>query len=810
MKRNAINLLTAAIGALALATLCGTVRADLVGGTYVTQTLPSPTAWPTNWPGAVTNVPPQAYSLADSSLTGFTGQGQPSSTGGANTCASETFTPLRPFQLAGISIVGSANAVVSATMHLYDVTTNLTSNNGTIYNGSGATYGPPSTLPTDLLGNGSGISFTTATSGQLFWFFGLTNGPSGNDMVFLNTNHTYALEFSVAAADQNNFIWYRNSVADPGGQGMGSHDIVNSNRLTLSSLGLAGGAPRTFAVALYSTNFVPLGAQTNPANIVLNPVPAQYGPPTVWPYTAGMAIPTDGTYTDEPFGTNTIMGETFRPTRDCMLRNFYLTCSATTNSGNYVLALYDLGTGGTTTYGSSFVPSSNVNLLSHPNQVFPLYWSFSPKTFNITNDTIAKIKFTLQDQITLTNGHDYFLGLIYGGGGSNDLVLKRTTSGSTYANGAAFKGLLTGARNDGFGGTVRNFVMAIDVPNPNVAITVTSAALNTSWPIVAGMGAPVQATFDDPQTALDEQASPTPTAVRMDVALGRTLSMGFIATNSYNLGAIALRQNGIGSSNVLFNLSVWDITNSFFTATNTIEKWPRNFQPDIDSSPKGIPVFGTNINFYYTAANGANGVGQGTNAQFLILNIDQDYHVPIVSNHIYMVEISAETLGENASQIGMFQWVRSSYETYYQIELFPDLGDGIQYDGLRTNAASANTGIDILPRMLQRTFDDPETYAGNVVGTAVREAAVAMYAGAAPTVPAPVLYTNVSHSGSSTVLTWTSKAGASYSVLRTNNLSAPLSTWPAIVTGYTAGASSLSYTDTTATASQNFYRVRSP
>jgi hypothetical protein len=810
MKRNAINLVAVAIGAVALVTLCGTARADLVGGTYVTQNLPAPAAWPTNWPGAVTNLPPQSYSISSSSLTSLTPQGQPASVGGAVTCLSETFTPLVPFTLAGISILGLNNTATTLTMHLYDVTTNLTSNNGTVYNGSGATYGPPAILPTDLLGNGSGISFSTATSGQILMFFGLTNGPGGNDMVLLNTNRTYALEIWAAAADQNSFTWYRNSTSDPGGQGMGSKDVVNSNRFTLTSLGLAGGAPRTHAVAFYSTNFIPIGPQTNSATTVLNPVPAQYGPPTVWPYTAGMAIPTDGTYTDEPFGTNTIMGETFRPTRDCQLRNFYITCSATTNTANYVLALYDLGTGGTTTYGSSFTPTGFTNLLSHPNQVFPLYWGFSPKTLNITNDTIVKFKFTLQDQIVMTNGHDYFLGLIYGGSGSNDLVLKRTTSGSTYANGAAYKGLLSGARNDGFGASVRNFVMAIDVPNPNLVVTLTNEVLTTTWPTVPGMGAPMQATFDDPQSNLDEQAQPTGTAVRMDVALGRTLSMGFIATNNYYLGAIALRQNGLGSSNVLFNVSVWDITNSFFTATNTIEKWPRNFQPDIDSSPKGIPIFGTNVNFYYTAADGLNGVGQGTNAQILILNLAQDYHVPIISNHIYVVEIGAETLGENASQVGMFQWVRSSYESYYQIELFPDLGDGIQYDGLRTNAASANTGIDILPRMLQRTYDDPEIYAGNVVGVAVREGVMAIYAGSAPTVPAPVLSSNVTHVGSSTVLTWSSKAGATYSVLKTNNLSAPLSTWPVLVTGLPAAGSSLSYTDTTATASQNFYRVRSP
>jgi glucuronoarabinoxylan endo-1,4-beta-xylanase len=68
-------------------------------------------------------------------------------------------------------------------------------------------------------------------------------------------------------------------------------------------------------------------------------------------------------------------------------------------------------------------------------------------------------------------------------------------------------------------------------------------------------------------------------------------------------------------------------------------------------------------------------------------------------------------------------------------------------------------------------------------------------------------------SGSGFVLTWNATAGASYSVLKTNVLSGSSTNWPAIVTGYpTDGAAGgpLSYTDTTATVSPAFYRVRSP
>jgi glucuronoarabinoxylan endo-1,4-beta-xylanase len=63
------------------------------------------------------------------------------------------------------------------------------------------------------------------------------------------------------------------------------------------------------------------------------------------------------------------------------------------------------------------------------------------------------------------------------------------------------------------------------------------------------------------------------------------------------------------------------------------------------------------------------------------------------------------------------------------------------------------------------------------------------------------------------VLTWNSKSGASYSVLKTNSLSYPAANWPVLVTGYPAGGAapgSLSYTDATSSATANFYQVTSP
>jgi glucuronoarabinoxylan endo-1,4-beta-xylanase len=63
------------------------------------------------------------------------------------------------------------------------------------------------------------------------------------------------------------------------------------------------------------------------------------------------------------------------------------------------------------------------------------------------------------------------------------------------------------------------------------------------------------------------------------------------------------------------------------------------------------------------------------------------------------------------------------------------------------------------------------------------------------------------------VLTWNSTPGATYSVLKTSILASPPASWPAIITGYPTGGAaggSLSYTDTTATATPAFYRVKSP
>jgi hypothetical protein len=796
MKRIVKSMLAPVMGALAVLMLCASARADLVGGAYKTNV--NVTSWVTDW-AYLTNatfpagLPPQYASIPSSSLgSASTAQGQPSAGGGAtNTVLAETFTPAVSFSLRGIAILASANTPqVTVSMHLFDVTTNLTSNNGTIYNGSGANYIPTNIV--DLLGNGNGLAFTmtTAGSGKQQLFFGLTNGPGSNDEIPLLTNHTYSLEFWTPTANQTGFLWYRTpdaSVIDPGGQMMAGHDnATNLARTSITSAGLAGGAPRTASLALFSTNFINPGPTTNSITTVNNPVPTAYGPPTKWPYTAGIAIPADGTYTDQASGTNTVMGETFLPARDFNLRNFYFALSGSTNSGLYTLVLYNLGTGSLPT---SFNPQNYVNLLSHPEAIFAQYWSFTP--VNLTNKTIVKFKLGAGDQVTLSNANNYFLGFIYvPGSGSNDLVLERTTSSATYAHGAGYKGSSTNVDNN-LGG-IRNFIMAVDVFNPNLALSVSNSPLASGWP-----GSPTMATYDDPASLDDADL------IRMSPLSGTALSMSFIATNNYNLGGVAFRQRGTGSSNVLFTLAVYEITNTYFNSTSSVVKWPRNFQPNLDTAPLGVPVFGTNLDFYYTT----NFADLGTNDQILRLTINNPlYQVSITSNHNYAVEITAETLGQNAAVGGMFQVMRD-LGSFFQAELFPDTGGGI---GFRTNAASAGAYHNVLPRMLSRTFTDPETFAGGVTGGAEDARAMIMAVYAAPPT---ITISSVTHSGVNTVLTWNSSIGKTYSVFRTNNLAAPGASWPVIVTGYPLGGAvgtSLSYTDTTATAAVNFYRVSSP
>ena len=239
------------LAALAAAALVGTARADL------TQIANSANV-------ATWNTENGASPFYTTSLSGLSGQGTVTVSNSATTTVlSETFTITNGaggltattgatnYVLTGVGLILGGEAASANYLSLFDVTTNLTSNNGTVLQGSGAMY---TDTTGNLLGNGAGLNISDplGSSEQVSLFF--NRGTNSQDWVVLQTNHTYALEIAVPSTG-GSITWSRSSNADPGGQAMGRHNGAytgpNTTNLTLASLGAAGGAPRTFAVALY-------------------------------------------------------------------------------------------------------------------------------------------------------------------------------------------------------------------------------------------------------------------------------------------------------------------------------------------------------------------------------------------------------------------------------------------------------------------------------------------------------------------------------------------------------------------------------
>jgi hypothetical protein len=276
MKTIIKSLTTGILAGMAFVTLCGTARADI--------TVTADTSNIATWDQANGQNPFYYTALSGS---GQTAQGQPSANAGAiSTVLGETITVTNGagtltsitgntnYVLTGIAVIGNT-LPTNSSIHIYDVTGTLTSNNGTPLQGSGATY--TFTTNGDLLGGGNGLWFnTSALPGQSQILFSLTTGPNTDDQIVLGTNHTYAIELwdpttgSGSGTTAGTFTWNRFSGADPGGQAMGSHDSsLGVARLTITSLGLAGGAPRTFCLALYGS---PTSAKPSANTNILNNV----------------------------------------------------------------------------------------------------------------------------------------------------------------------------------------------------------------------------------------------------------------------------------------------------------------------------------------------------------------------------------------------------------------------------------------------------------------------------------------------------------------------------------------------------------
>lgn len=209
------------------------------------------------------------YTSVATPVLAATAQGNVGAATGATFQAmAETFTPTTSFTLGALAISGSGGtAPFTIQMHLFDVTSKITSNNGTTTQGSGAVYSKANTPAlTDLFGNGAGLTFSNPAQGQGQLLFSLTNGAT-NDRVSLTAGHIYALEFWTPVGTSG-FTWWRAPAAtavdgemmvatDAGNTGTGA-STVNANftaqdlRITLTSAGLAGGAPRTASLALYA------------------------------------------------------------------------------------------------------------------------------------------------------------------------------------------------------------------------------------------------------------------------------------------------------------------------------------------------------------------------------------------------------------------------------------------------------------------------------------------------------------------------------------------------------------------------------
>jgi uncharacterized repeat protein (TIGR01451 family) len=516
-----------------------------------------------------------------------------------------------------------------------------------------------------------------------------------------------------------------------------------------------------FAIG-FATNYVN-GPSTNAfTNIVVNPPLAAYGPPTVWPYFAGLNIA--GTnYQDVPFKGTNIIGQTFIPQRDFMLRNFYIACRASTNTGIYILSLYDVGVTNMAQsgqYGEFYINDPfntngpTTNLLAHPNSYLPLvYWTWAPTNYNITNTSIVKFKLPqTSDQVYLTNGHSYFLGLQFvPGSGSNNLVWEGTSS-NAYTNGTAFMYVATVSDQYYMLNMNRNLIMACDVLNPNPQITVTTYPLPdnyptpNTWPTLAGMtngGNPVitvdcgpAGTGADPGY-LDFFAPGAPAGAFVTVGLGEgntCQSMSFYNQTNFNLGAVAVVMHGVGSSNCLFTLNVFQVTNTIFTATDSIEHWPRNFQPNLDTQPLSTPIWGTNLDFYYPT--NLNGGGNGTTDQILVLTLPSNYQAQATIQGTnaspyssYVVELCADEVGQNASAVGLFMIERDSADSTWQAGLFQNTGSGAGY----TNVPATNSQVLVEPESLATSYPDPERYRGGVVGAGQpRQVVMALYAAPPP------------------------------------------------------------------------------
>ena len=288
-----------AICAVATALAGYQANAALVGGTY-TNGGTATTTWPATATCANCTNSPIRYQSGANPTSGLTNQGftgEDPLNPGSGAVLSEIVTPTTSFKLDTISIIagGAAPTPTGMSLHLYTIGSHTSVFSDFVTAGSAFYF-----ADTDLLGGGNGFSFgvngipAVTGRGTIINFTLDNNGTS--DLVTLNAGTSYAVELwnRTSPYVQNTFTWVRNSVADPNGQAFAKNSSVDfsTSRNTLAANGVAGGAPRTFQLALYGT--VPVVALTGDYNHNGVIDAADY---TVWRDTLGQSV-TAGTGAD--------------------------------------------------------------------------------------------------------------------------------------------------------------------------------------------------------------------------------------------------------------------------------------------------------------------------------------------------------------------------------------------------------------------------------------------------------------------------------------------------------------------------------
>jgi len=257
MKNAWKRLATSILFSGCVAAVSGPVFGDIIGGTYTSAAAGS------SWPGS------PAYST---SLSGLSGQGFPGQDSNADgTLLSELVTPSSNITLSAIAIEvsgASTFATGGMSLNIFSLASGQAfTSGGLLGSGESPNNGVYNPYPgPDLLGNGAGLPFSSSgVANNDFLTFSL-NSATTNDNITLAAGTTYAIEFwdlsqAVPGTYGSSMTWMRSSNVDPGG-GMfaGSDTLINPTasskttglRETISEEGLAGGAPRTGAIALYA------------------------------------------------------------------------------------------------------------------------------------------------------------------------------------------------------------------------------------------------------------------------------------------------------------------------------------------------------------------------------------------------------------------------------------------------------------------------------------------------------------------------------------------------------------------------------